>query len=284
MQIANSIWYRNTETFNASFLRTDSTYFDATVTGLDFSNPSAVTTINNWVNSATHGKIPSIVDHIDPFDVMFLINAIYFDGGWRTRFDPTLTQSAPFHAASGDETVSMMHQTGTMSYAQTSDFQAVDLPYGNSAFTMTVIVPDSTSTADAVAASLTPDSWRALTASLAPAEDVDLALPKFTVSWQRAMIPDLQALGMQVPFVAGGADFTPMSPDGKNLYISSVQQRALVDVNEQGTVAAAVTSVGITAASLPAPKTVHADHPFIFVIRERLSGTVLFLGKISHLP
>ena len=177
-----------------------------------------------------------------------------------------------------------MFRDGTMSYAETNTYQAVDLAYGDSAFTMTVLLPKAGSDVEQVAASLTPSSWQTLTSSFQPRE-VALSFPKITFSWKRGLIGDMKALGMKSAFVPDGADFTRMStPAGKGLYISLLQQNTFVAIDEEGTEAAAVTIVGIRATSAPLVIAMKVDHPYVFVIRERLSGTVLFMGKITRMP
>jgi serpin B len=283
MTVANSIWYRNTFTFDKTFLDNDANYFDATIKPLDFTNQQAsMASINGWVNDQTHGKIPSIVDNIDRDNVMFLINAIYFNGNWRDRFDATQTQSAPFHAAAGDQTAQLMHRAALMSYAETPLYQAVDLPYGDSAFTMTVVLPKSGKSVESLASSLDAASWQSLVSSL-HANNVELYLPKLTMTWQDSLVPALQSLGMHLPFDVNAADFTGMAPAGPRLYISSVQHKTFVSIDEDGTEAAAVTSTGITATSAPVYTPMRVDRPFVFVIRERLSGTVLFMGKVARI-
>jgi serpin B len=284
MEIANSIWYRQTFPFNQSFLNTGATYFDAAIRPLDFAQPDAAkTTINDWVNDATHGKIPTIIDRINDDDVMFLINAIYFKGSWRTRFDPAQTQSAAFHGVGGSQSAALMHRNGPLAYAETNTYQAADLAYGDSAFSMTVVLPKPGADVDAVAASLTADSWKSLTQTFRTPE-VDLWLPKLQLEWSRKLNDDLQALGMRTAFIPGGADFTAMSSLGDGLYISRVKQKTFVKIDEEGTEAAAVTSTGVTTTSVQLPVTMRVDRPFIFAIRERLTGTVLFMGKIVRLP
>lgn len=282
MQIANSIWYRSGLPVKQSFIDTTKAYFGATVSPVDFDNQtSALAAINGWVDNATHGRIPTIVDRIRPEDAMFLINAIYFKGSWRLKFDSTLTTSQPFHAVGGDETVRLMTKTATISYAATPAYQAVDLPYGDSAFTMTVVLPAANSDVETLAASLTPESWSSLIATLHPA-DVALSLPKFSLSWSRDLNDDLEALGMRLPFT-DGADFTGIAASPP-LELSTVRQKAFVQVDESGTEAAAVTSVGVVATSLPVPAVMRVDRPFVFAIRERLTGAVLFVGKVVQIP
>ncbi len=282
MQIANAIFYRNDFPFNQSFLTDASAYFDAEVKAQDFGNTQAtLAAVNGWASAKTHDRIPKILNAVDPSTVMYLLNAIYFKGIWRDQFEVAQTRDAPFHAVSGDQPARLMHREGAMDYAETNAFQAVDLPYGDSAFTMTVLLPKAGSSVESVAASLTPDTWRSLAASFHP-RDVELFLPKVTLSWKRGLIPDMQALGMRAAF--GDADFTRMSPRGRDLVISLLQQNTFVDVDEEGTEAAAVTIVGVALTSAPVATPVRVDRPFVFMIRERLSGTVLFMGKITRLP
>jgi serpin B len=279
MTVANSIWYRKDFPFNQSFLDDGVSYFGAAIKPLDFNDATgSLSAINGWVNTQTNGKIPSIVDQIEPANLMFLINAIYFKGSWRTKFDANLTTTAPFHAARGDQSARLMHREGKMSYTETPAFQAVDLPYGDSAFTMTIILPTQGSSVESLAASLDANTMQSLTNSLHTAQ-VDLFMPKVKMSFARSLIPDLEKLGMVVPFT-DGADFTRMSTRGRELYISEVKHKAFVDINEEGTEAAAVTSTGISLTSLPVTTMMRVDRPFVFVIRERLSGTVLFMGKV----
>ena len=283
MEIANSIWYRNTFPFNQSFLDDGANFFGATIKPLDFNSVDAsLSAINGWVNTQTKGKIPTIVDKIDPNDVMFLINAIYFKGNWREKFDPAQTQDATFHASGGDQTVRLMHRHAKMLYTETPTYQAVDLPYGDSAFTMTVVLPKTGTNVESLVASLDAGAWQTLATSLRTG-DIDLSLPKVKMSYARSLIPDLQGLGMIIPFMGGSADFTRMSTRGRDLYISSVRHKTYVDINEEGTEAAAVTSTGISVTSAPVTTVMRVDRPFVFIIRERLSGTVLFMGKVVRI-
>ena len=285
MDIANSIWYRRDYPILEGFLDTTRSFFSATVRGLDFTDVSgSLGTINGWVSDNTGGKIPSIVDEIDGNTIMFLINAVYFNARWRTEFDPAKTLDEQFRASDGSvQPVRMMHRAGSMRYARGPGWQAVDLPYGNTAFSMTVVLPNENEDVEAVAASMTPETWSQLTAAFDSAE-VDLALPKFRLAYGRLLKDDLRALGMEVPFIAGGADFTRMSPRGRELYIYKVTQKAFVEVDELGTEAAAVTVVENRRTIGDGRVHVQVDRPFIFVIRERLSGTVVFIGKLLRMP
>jgi serine protease inhibitor len=282
-RIANSIWYRTGFPVDPGFLDRSRTWFDARASALDFASASAVPTINDWVSTSTAGKIPTILDRIEDDQVMFLINAMYFKGSWRTRFDPARTVTAPFHAVGGDQSAKLMRREGTIRWLQTADFEAVDLPYGNGAYAMTVVLPVAGARLDDVAASLQPSAWTTWMGQFHDA-DVELQLPRFKLEWARMLIPDLQSLGMHAAFEDGGADFTRMSVLGTQLFISLVKQKTYVDVNEEGTEAAAVTNVGISLTSAPVRRSFVVDRPFVFVLRERLSGTILFMGKIARLP
>ena len=280
MSIANSIWYRNTFPFNQSFLDDASKYFGATASGLDFSNsPGSAAKINDWVKAKTNGKITSIVDKIESDDVMFLINAIYFKGHWRRAFNPGITQSGPFHSVRGDQPAHLMRGTDDMAYAEAPTFQAVDLAYGDSAFTMSLLLPKPPATVESVAASLTASGWASFAGGFAP-RYVDLVLPRLTLTWDHDLNAELQALGIRQAFVPQGADFTGMSTLGRQLSLSRVRQKAYVNVDEEGTEAAAVTSGEVVATAARIPTEMRVDRPFVFIIRERLTGTVLFIGKV----
>jgi serine protease inhibitor len=282
-RIANSIWYRTGFPAAPAFLAAARDWFDARVSELDFASPSAVPAINDWVGTATSGKIPTILDRIEDGQVMFLINAIYFKGSWRTRFDPARTVTSTFHAVDGDQSAKLMRREGTMRWLATENFEAVDLPYGNGAYSMTVVLPAEGKRVDDVAASLGTSQWTTWMGQFGDA-DVELQLPRFQLAWERELIPDLQALGMRAAFDDGQADFSRMTTLNAQLYISLVKQKTFVDVNEEGTEAATVTNVGVTLTSLPVRRPFIVDRPFLFVLRERLSGTILFIGKITRLP
>lgn len=283
-RIANSIWYEKTFPFHESFLTESKTFFDAEVSGLDFASPAALNTINAWVDKSTNSKIPKILDAIASEEVMFLINAIYFKGTWQKQFEKSQTAVATFHAYDGTSAnISLMHQSVPLRVAKTASYIAADLLYGNSAFAMTVVLPNEGVDINAVASSLTRANWSLLEQSFSD-QQADLFLPKFKLTWQRQLNDDLTELGMGIAFQDSRANFTRMSPLGDRLFITKVIQKTFVDVNEEGTEAAAATSVGVGVTSAPQIVVIRVDRPFIFVIRERFSGTILFMGKIVKLP
>ena len=280
MRIGNAIWYRNTFPFHRAFFDTVSHYFDARVAGLDFGSPATVDRINAWVDTATAGKITKVIDGIDDDLVMLLMNAIYFKGSWRSQFDPAQTRPAPFATERGSSyTASMMHlDAPQLALAHLNGVQAVDLPYGRAAFTMTAILPPAGTDVDAFIETLDQSKWDAIIAALHTTK-ADLYLPKFRMAWEDTLNDDLKAMGMENAFCYGCANFLRMSPIGDQLFISFVKQNTFVNVNEEGTEAAAVTTVGVGVTSLP--PSIRFDRPFVFLIRERLSGTILFMGKVA---
>jgi serpin B len=173
----------------------------------------------------------------------------------------------------------MMQRQGSYAGAFRDDLVVVDLPYGNGAFSMTIVLPTGTGrTLDELVATLDAEQWRGLTEALRPG-NVHLSMPRFRIEYRQELNEALRALGMEDAFVPYAADFTGMSAAaGRDLYIDKVLQKTFVDVNEEGTEAAAATSVGIVAVSMP--PSIRIDRPFLFAIRERFSGTILFIGKI----
>ncbi len=278
-QVANSIWYRSGFQARPAFLDLNRQFFDAEVSDLDFSSPGAAKRINGWVDSKTEGRISSIVPEQIAGDLMmYLINAIYFKAAWSTKFDPAKTREADFFRPDGSVVrCSMMNRNGEVSYFHSASYSAVDLPYGDGDFSMTVLLPAESSSADALLESLSPEDWNGLPSKFTK-QEVPVSLPKFTIRYGRELNDALKALGMGIAF-SSSADLSGIAGVPGELYISEVQHKTFIEVNEEGTEAAAATSVGITRMSL-GPSMI-ANRPFIFAIREKNSGAVLFIGKIA---
>ena len=278
--IGNSVWTRQGFPVHADFLDAVRETFDAETAELDFASPSASERINEWVKAATHGRIEEIVPaRIPGAVVMYLINAIYFKGSWTLRFDPSDTRAEPFHLDDGSaRTVPLMTLRRNLPYQENSRFQAVDLPYGGRAFSMTVLLPRRGVSVDDLAASLDAGEWEDIADSFQET-DVRLFLPRFRMAYERRLNDDLAALGMVDAFDQR-ADFTRLSP-ASGLWISEVKQKSWVEVNEKGTEAAAATVVSMVESS---GSVVRVDRPFLFFIRERLSDTILFAGKFASPP
>ncbi|HSG47477.1 MAG TPA: serpin family protein, partial [Longimicrobiales bacterium] len=267
--------------FRDAFYDAVTAAFDARVETRDFGDPATLEAINGWVDEETNGYIPKLLDSIDPDMVMFLVNAIYFDGSWTTRFDTGDTAPMAFRRADGsDVTVDMMTLRDHEAPVIFADgYAAVELTYGGGAFGMVVVVPQNGTTARELAAGLDAAWWEGLVTSLSEAEVDRISIPRFTLSYGKELNDALKAMGMEEAFLPGGADFTNLSPMGEELFIDQVMQKTFIQVDEAGTKAAAATSVGVGVTSLP-PQIV-ADHPFLFAIRERLSGTVIFTGLVG---
>lgn len=280
LSVANALWARTGTTFKPDFVQRCQTSYDAQAATLDFAQPSAAQTINDWVKTNTQGKIDSIVDAPALASAqLVLTNAVYFHGTWATPFRPEDTASAPFHRDSGKPvTVPLMSRTGGYAYAQTAQFQAVALPYGAGRMQMVVLLPRSGVKLDAVVKSLDAPTWATTLADLKPTR-VALNLPRFQVSYDAQMTAPLTALGMGAAF-APSADFGPMGlPPGNGL--TGVIHKAVMEVNEEGTVAAAVTGVIVGATAMPEPVTeMRVDHPFVCAIRDTATGALLFVGAI----
>ena len=283
LSIANSIWYRLNFTVLPEFIGLNKQYYDAEVKELDFSLPGAKDIINEWVDEKTKGLIPEIIDYIPTEAVMYLINAIYFKGLWKYEFDPEETGKQSFYLKDGNTTmVDMMEMESTIRYMSNNLFSAVQLPYGDGAFSMTIILPHlQFSTAD-VAEELNNDNWNIWMNSFGQ-RDVIVKLPKFKFEFFRLLNDDLTDMGMGIAFEPFNADFSGINPD-EQLFISRVLHKTFIDVCEEGTEAAAVTAVEIslTSADPNAPVSFVADRPFIFTIRENSSGTILFMGRVNR--
>jgi len=274
--IANSIWYRLGFIVEQDFINLNQTYFNAEVRSLDFSLPASVDIINNWVEQNTFGKIDQIIDSINPQTVMFLINCIYFKGTWTTSFDPELTTEDWFYKQDGSQILcSLMEQKGNFQYLDTPQFQAIDLPYGDGLFSMTIILPGAETSIDALIQAFTPDNWAQWLTQFSETQ-ISLFLPRLKLEYKIKLNDALTALGMGIAF-SGQADFSGINKNG-GLYINKVYHKTFLELDEQGTEAAAVTVVEIWETS--AGPVMRADHPFIFVIREKYSDTILFMGKI----
>lgn len=281
MRIANSMWARQGLEIKQAFIDAGRTYFDAEVRSLDFGSPEATKAINQWVSSKTNKKIPKLLDQIGSNEVLFLINAIYFKGKWRLPFDPKHTHDGSFRGADGrNRTAPLMRQQKTLRYDETTDYQAVDLLYGNGAFAMTVLLPKPNETPSELLARLDPAAWRTLTNRFRGAE-VKLTLPRFRLEYTRQLNEDLKAIGMEVAFNPQRADFSRIADARPNLYLTRVDQKTFVEVNEEGTEAAAATDVGMSPTSVPQVFEMEVDRPFVFAIRERLTGTIVFLGVMN---
>ncbi len=284
--IGNSIWLR--EKFNAfvseNFLDINRTYFDAEVTLLDFTDPQSVSTINNWVNSKTNGKIPKIIENINDEIVMFLISAIYFKGDWTNQFKSENTVDGDFFLIDGtNKLTKMMSQKFTFEYMKGNNFQVVNLPYGEQAFSMTIILPNENENINNFISQLDNNQLQQWIDGIQES-NVALSMPKFKLEYDKTLNDVLKILGMEIAFIHNQADFSNIISRedlfGENLFIDEVLHSTFINVNEEGTEAAAATSVGIGLTSAPNFVELRINRPYIFLIRGKSSNTILFIGKI----
>jgi serpin B len=279
LAVANSIWARRELKFKEDFLERNRKFFAAEVASLDFGASSALTTINNWVSRNTKSKIPSIIDQIKPDDVVFLINAVYFKGQWENKFEKELTRNEPFYPLSGaQKEVPMMSQSGKYQYYRGEEFQAVRLFYGDKGASLDLFLPNEGSSIDDLLKKLSLEQCEQWTRSFHKTPG-DIMIPRFKIDYESSLNDPLKAMGMGVAFVGGKADFSGMR-EQKDLNISEVRHKAFVEVNEEGTEAAAATSVGIELSSAPQPFSFKADHPFLMMIRDQRTGVILFMGVV----
>jgi serine protease inhibitor len=284
MEIANSVWTQRGYPIEPAFVQTAQTYFGARAEELDFLNPASMRTINDWVKQATGGRITDLLEEKPREEVAFLVNAIYFKASWTTQFDPRRTQAAGFRNQDGSlSTVRMMRADDMpVRFRRGSGYVAGELPYSRGAYAMTIVVPDEDVDLDDFVATLDVGTWDAIAAGMSE-QKLMVHLPRFRMEHEAELNDALQALGMRRAFHYKLADFRALSPRAlvDELHITEVLQKAIVEVTEEGTVAAAATSVAIGPTSMPPSLVV--DRPFVFMIRERVSGTIFFIGKVGAL-
>jgi len=283
LNIANSIWYRNTFPVESSFISTLKNAFFAEATPLNFDDPTAKNTINNWVNAKTQSRIPKIIEQINPDDVMFLINAVYFKGDWKYQFSTEATQDWLFNLTDRKtKKIKMMNMQAELAYNQRSNYTAVVLPYSKGNFNLTLILPSSEQSLNSFINSFTETEWRNLQSSLTSIRKVNVGLPKFTLEYEISLDKVLQSMGMKQAF-SNQANLTKISKQGR-LYVSAVKHKTFLQIDEKGTEAAGVTSigVGVTSVNPNTPPTIIFDRPFLMILSEKQSNTILFMGKITN--
>jgi serpin B len=277
LEIGNSIWQRLGFPVRADFLARVREHFGAEVAEVDFGDPATLDRINTWVDEATGGTIAEMFQELPADVVMVLLNAIYFKGDWTVPFDEDDTRPADFRRPDGSVvTAELMNRDDTLAYVATDRFQAVDLPYGGQAFSMTVVLPVEGVSPAEIMAELDQGVWAQWLAGFGVTR-VALGLPKFELEWSEELNDALIELGMIDAFDGSVADFSRLTPGG-GVWIDLVQQKAFVSVDEKGTEASAATAVVIVDS---APPQMRVDRPFLFVLRERLSGTILFVGIVN---
>jgi serpin B len=287
LRVANALWLGNNYSFQEEFLRLGTRRYGAELRTLDLAGapePSRAT-INHWIEDQTAGRIKDLLSpgSINALTRLVLTNAIYFKGTWDSQFDARRTEDQPFFLAAGQQVrVPLMFRQGRYAYAQRGDVQVLALPYEGDALSLVVLLPTARDGLAALEAGLEEATLRRWLTSLR-AQDVLVYLPRFKLASSLQLNAAMRALGMHDAFDPQRADFSGISGTPE-LYITDALHKAFVEVNEEGTEAAAATGIVLGEVSArPEPEPVfRADHPFLFLIRDDRSGAVLFLGRVAN--
>lgn len=280
LNISNSIWIRDSFPVRQEFIDLNRDAYSAEIEVLNFNSPDAADTINNWIDDATEGLISKMIEPpIDPRTIMYLINAIYFKGIWSTQFDPGKTFDGTFHKyGGGNQSARMMDRKGEIEYLDEENYKAIRMPYGDGKTAMYCILPDEGEDINTFISEFTEEEWGNLKSGLLPMDDLIVQIPKFKMEYGiKELNSALTALGMGEAFQPVVADFSGIADD---VWIDAVLHKAVIEVNEEGSEAAAVTVVEMRTTAIVEPITFIADRPFLFIIADDEEGTILFMGKL----
>ncbi len=289
LAIANSIWFKDIYTLQSGFDVLIRQYYNGRIEGLNFENPTSKDIINGWVEDQTQGRIKNLVEEVTPDDVMFLINAIYFKADWQYQFNANATKDESFYLEDGSTvSVPMMSNEGTKLHIndQPDGTRLLEIPYGNGQFSMIILLPSPESTVADLINSLTTET---LTEWIAESDTLSthLMLPKFKTEFKLELNDVLKGMGMELPFVRNAADFGGFFNEisGKRLYLDRVIHQSFIEVNEEGSEAAAATVAVISllcATCESQPLVTRVDRPFAYFIREEHTGAILFAGTMMN--
>lgn len=285
LSVANALWSQIGLSFLPEYISITQKHYDAGLKEVDFVYHTEETRsiINRWVEDKTGGKIVDLIGPgvLDPLTRLVLTNAIYFKGQWEQQFRPEQTEEAPFYLAAGKQViVPFMRQVATFKYAETGSVQVLELPYSGSELAMTILLPKPDSSLAELEAAIGTDGIEAIVDTLSPTK-VDVSIPRFKFEAELSLSRYLQQLGMIDAFDDNTADFSGISDTF--LYITHVLHKAFIEVNEEGTEAAAATAVvmGTKSIRLDLPEVFMADRPFVFLIRDVRTGSILFVGRMA---
>ena len=281
LNIANSIWTNQDTLINPDFIRRNEQFYNAKVESLDFNNKKSVGIINNWVKRNTQGKIEGIVDQLSEADRLILVNATYFKGEWSSPFKVDQTKSEEFFAPDGKKTVPMMARRGTFRYFGMEGLQGVALSYGDRRLNLYIFLPKNGQTLNTVIQTLTPKTWTKWMGEFTTVPGY-LQLPRFKMESKLELQKPLSEMGMGIAF-SKNANFSILTD--RPVHIDQVIHKTFVEVNESGTTAAAATSIGIKSTSIEvvkAPFEMKVNQPFLCVLRDDKTGTILFMGAINN--
>ncbi len=280
LSISNAIFYRNTFPVKDAFKTTNQNFYQAEIAGLDFTKTTeTLNTVNGWVNTNTKGKIDKIIEQVKAEDIMYLLNAIYFNGEWKYQFDTKVTAAMSF--TKEDNAVV---QTPTMkiekpfNYYSHQSFQLLEMPYGSGKYSMLIFLPETGKKTDDVISLLNPENVNDWISKMTE-QKKEVFLPKFEFKFDNSLKDELAALGMTDAFDDAKANLSGIS-EAAQLVISEVMHKTYIKVDERGTEAAAVTGITVGVTSMPVDNSFRADHPFVFAIREKDTQAILFIGKV----
>jgi len=279
MTIANSVWTKEGFPVKEAFIDILETYYDAESIQFDINDPATPDIINQWIEDNTNGLIKDMIDELEPDVVMLLINAIYFKGIWKYQFEEGDTDYKTFYKT-GDETIEvpMMNQEVDLMLYRGENFALAELPYGQGNFVMDIILPDDQDGINRIIPAITESSFNSWI-SQATETKVNIYLPRFKYDYKKKLKDILSDMGMRIAFWPG-ADFTNIADTDLN--IQDVIHQAFIETNEEGTEAAAATVVIIELSSMPSePLVFNTDHPFIYIIRETTTNSIIFMGCVN---
>ena len=291
LTIANAIFLNKTQKLKDQFKQDMQEFYHAEAEALDFSSQKTVGRINDWCNKKTKGMIPSMLSKVDPVAISYLLNAIYFKAEWTKKFDPNNTKEETFTTETGKKELPLMHQNVLINYVKNSTFAAIDIPYGNKLWCMTVMLPEEGKSTDDIIRLLSETGWGTqkhkdlMKGTMG--YKVDLKIPRFETSSDTEKLEGglnglLKKLGIHEVFNSNCTEILNMCDDP--VHIDMIRQKAMIKVNEEGTEAAAVTASGLlggAAVDMTPSATFHANRPFVYIIRELSSGVILFVGKYT---
>lgn len=286
LAVANSLWARQGVPFLPAFLQQNRQFYGAEIASLDLSTPDAARRINEWASRSTRGRITEMVDGpLDAEVILYLMNAVYFKGRWQDEFRAQDTRPRTFHAPGGAVQRPMMSRTGSYGYLRGEGFQAVRLPYRGERFAMYVLLPDSGQSLAQLRGRLAAEAWRGWMGEFRPRE-VRLTMPRYRMNVESRLNQPLTAMGMADAFSPARATLGAMLPAEylrvNNAFVSEARQKVFIEVNEEGTEAAAVTGIEVRTTSMPAPPLEFTvDRPFVLAIRDDQTGALMFVGQVN---
>jgi len=279
ISIANSVWTEDDFNVKKAFIDVLTQYYDAQSEAFDINDPNAPARMNAWIENKTNGLIKDIIESLDDNTVMLLINAIYFKGKWASEFDRTKTENLPFYLTSGSVNVPMMKQKSDFSVYEGNGFVMAEFPYGQGNFVMDVILPDQSSSLSGTMNLITDANFNGWISQMRKRE-TDVTFPKFKYGFKKKLKDVLSNMGMGIAFT-DAADFSNIS-EQYDLLINEVTHQSFIETDEEGTEAAAATVVEIGLTSVgPTSFEFRMDRPFIFIIRETTTNSILFMGRVA---